>query len=195
MRKQSTQAIVMAAVMGALAYLLMFFAFPILPALPFLKVDFSDIPLALATFSYGPGAGFLAILVRSVLHYLQTGGDMGYPIGDAASLLASMAYVFSLYYIIKGQNKEGQLGKGGAKHTWLAYLVAVLAMTLVMSVLNYFVITPFYMQVMGLEIPNMQEYILLGIVPFNLIKGIIISIVSHLILSRLLPKLTGRKIK
>lgn len=177
------------AIMGASAYLLMFFAFPILFALPFLKIDFSDIPLLLTTFLYGPLSGALAALIRTLLHYIQTGGDAGYPIGDLASFLASLAYIYPIYYLLRGhlqviKSKDRQL-------PWprliLIYGLATLSLTLVMVALNYFVLAPFYSAVMNFPINDMVHYLLMGIVPFNLVKGVLVSIVAHFFLGRLLP--------
>ena len=177
------------AIMGALAYLLMFFAFPILFALPFLKIDFSDIPLLLTTFLYGPLSGALAALIRTLLHYIQTGGDAGYPIGDLASFLASLAYILPIYYFLRGH--LGTIKAKDRQLAWsrllLTYGSATLSLTLVMVALNYFVLAPFYSAVMNFPINDMVQYLLMGIVPFNLVKGILVSIVAHFFLRRLLP--------
>ena len=83
--------------------------------------------------------------------------------------------------------KEINFGK-----TIVAYLAATLSLTLVMTILNYFVITPFYMQVMNFDVGNMQTYILAGIIPFNLIKGVLVSLLAHFVLVQTLPTLVNR---
>ena len=44
---QRIQRLVGIACLGALAFILMFFEFPVLPMAPYLKLDFSDVPVLL----------------------------------------------------------------------------------------------------------------------------------------------------
>ncbi|MDO4681040.1 MAG: ECF transporter S component [Aerococcus sp.] len=199
MQGKQTQKLITIALMGAVAFILMWFAFPVIPTAPFLKVDFSDIPVLLTTFLYGPVGGSAVIVIRGVVHYIQTGGDMGLPIGDAASVLASLAFMWPVYHILQQTyftpNKEtGHEGlhSNHFKRVFTAYGLGTLAMVVVMSVLNYFVITPFYVKVMNFPIPDMNLYILSAVIPFNFIKGVAISIASHVVLRYLLPIISKR---
>ncbi|MDO4670788.1 MAG: ECF transporter S component [Aerococcus sp.] len=183
------------AIMGAIAFVLMWFAFPVIPVAPFLKIDFSDVPVLMTTFLYGPVSGIVVVIIRGILHYIQTGGDMGLPIGDSASILASIAFLWPVYQLMKERYFTPctvQTKHHSAKRLLLAYGLATLALTVVMSVLNYFIITPFYVKVMQFPIPDMNRYILGAVIPFNLIKGIIISVACHLVLRYLLPILAHR---
>lgn len=187
---QKNRQLIFTAIMGAVAYALMWFEFPILFTLPFLKIDFSDLPILITTFIVGPMGGFFAMLIRGVIHYMQTGGDAGYPIGDLASLAASLAFIFPIYY--RFRHNDGKCSSSLDKKYYsrtivTTYLLATLSLTLVMAFLNYTVITPFYIKVMNFPIPNMAEYILLGIMPFNLIKGLILSFSSHICMIKVLP--------
>ena len=58
-----------------------------------------------------------------------------------------------------------------------------------MTVLNYYIITPFYMYVMNFPIDNIRTYILFGIIPFNLLKGLLVSIMAHIVVVKVLPTL------
>ena len=42
------------ALLGAIAFMLMFVEFPLIPIAPFLKIDFSDVPVLLGLVIYGP---------------------------------------------------------------------------------------------------------------------------------------------
>ncbi|GAB7170933.1 hypothetical protein TUA1478L_29280 [Lactiplantibacillus plantarum] len=44
------------ALLGAIAYILMLLEFPILPVAPWMKIDFSDIPILIGLFLFGVGA-------------------------------------------------------------------------------------------------------------------------------------------
>lgn len=193
----NTRKLLQIAIIGALAYILMFFAFPIIPFIPYIKVDFSDVPILLLTIIQGPLSGIAAAFIRSILHYIQTGGDAGYPIGDLASFLATISFILPVYYIIKPKLlTRGQANIPKARisqnkgRMLFGYLCSILSLTIVMSLLNYYVITPFYMAMMNFPIPNMGEYILKGIIPFNIIKGILVSAVAHVILVKILPLLS-----
>lgn len=66
------QKMVSIAMLAAIGTVLQFVAFPIMPAFSFLKIDFSDIPILLGMFLYGPLAGVITAFVRSLLHLFLT---------------------------------------------------------------------------------------------------------------------------
>lgn len=195
---KKTQNLLLSAIMGAIAYILMYASFPVIPALPFLKIDFSDIPIILVAFVQGPLGAFFSAFIARLLHYLFTGGEMGIPLGDMTSLIASMAYILPIYYLLRGQVTKYILHKENAfttkdkmKKIW-AYSLGILCLTFVMSILNYYIITPFYIHIMQFPIDNMCTYILYGIVPFNLIKGVVVSLVGHVVVIKVLPHLISK---
>ena len=55
----STKQLVTMALMGAIAILLSFIEFPIMPAASFLKLDIALVPAAVVGFAYGAGPGIL----------------------------------------------------------------------------------------------------------------------------------------
>ncbi|MGX7348559.1 ECF transporter S component [Aerococcus vaginalis] len=196
MSSNKVRKMIIVALGGALAFVLMNFSFPIIPTVPFLKIDFSDVMVLLVTFLNGLSSGIGVIVIRNVLHYLQTGGDMGYPIGDLASILATLAYLLPVAMILRHHYTQyaGNFKKvmNTLKRPIMAYALGTLALTVMMSVLNYFVITPFYLKVMNFDVGNLATYILTAVIPFNIVKGILIGIVSHLLLSYCLPIIKKR---
>ncbi|MDT3972029.1 ECF transporter S component, partial [Staphylococcus saprophyticus] len=71
--------------------------------------------------------------------------------------------------------------------------IATVVMTIVLSILNYFVLLPLYGMIMNLSdvVENVKIVIVSGVIPFNIIKGIVISIIFILLYNRLknvLPK-------
>ncbi|OYQ67061.1 ECF transporter S component [Aerococcus sp. 1KP-2016] len=197
MGKSNTQQIVLVAIVGAISFILMFVGFPVIPALPFLKVDFSIVPLLLIAFVYGPKGAIGASFIANFLHYMYTGGEMGIPIGDTTAFIATIAYILPIYYILKDQmlaayTNDGREANISHGKTITAYVISILSLTIVMTVLNYFVITPFYMQVMNFDVGNMQTYLLAGIIPFNLIKGVLVSLLAHFVLVQTLPTMIHR---
>lgn len=184
MKTSNTKRLVGIAMFGAIAYVLMFFAFPILPIASFMKVDFSDIPILLGMFLYGPVGGVLIALVRTVLHYLQTSGDMGYPIGDIASFIASIVYSYPIYFIMSKHMKKGTLTMS---NTLVANVTGVISLATIMSLANWLIITPLYLAVMGFSVGPIKEFVLLGVLPFNIIKGLLVSSVFIFMFTKLQP--------
>lgn len=167
---QRTRKMVTVGILAALAWVVSQFSFPLLPWAPFLKIDFSDIPILLGMYVYGPMSGIAIAAVRSMLSYVTTGGEAGFPIGDTAAFIATLSYTLPIYFVIRNEKpslKKAVLGGAGA----------TLSLTAVLAVLNWLVIAPLYMTVMGFSVGPMREYLTVSVMPFNLLKGIFVSII------------------
>lgn len=66
---QRIQRMVGIACLGALAFILMMFEFPIIPVASYLKIDFSDIPVLLGGYLYGPLAGVVVAFIKCFLRW------------------------------------------------------------------------------------------------------------------------------
>lgn len=173
-----TRKIVVVGILASLAWIISRFSFPILAWAPFLKVDFSDIPILLGMYVFGPMAGIAIAGVRSLLSYVMSGGEAGFPIGDTAAFLATLSYTLPIYYLIKD-------GQRNMKRTILASGLGTLSLTVVLSALNWAFIAPMYMKVMGFSVGPMREYLTISVIPFNLLKGAFVSIVFFALYSKL----------
>lgn len=173
-----TRKIVVVGILAALAWIISRFSFPLLAWAPFLKVDFSDVPILLGMYVFGPLAGIAIAAVRSLLSYVMSGGEAGFPIGDTAAFLATISYTLPIYYLIKDY-------KPNMKRTLLASSLGTISLTVTLSVLNWAFIAPLYMKVMGFSVGPMREYLAISVIPFNLLKGIFVSIVFFLLFSKL----------
>lgn len=157
------------AVLGAVGYVLMLFEFPVLPAFPFLKLDVSDLVVLLAVLLYGWRGGVLAAFIRSGLHFLLTGAGLINLVGDGAGFLASVGLMLPLAILIQREYnfRRAALGLAGG----------VVSLTIIMSVLNLLVIMPMYMALLHFQLGmSTMRYILIGVVPFNLIKGVVVAV-------------------
>lgn len=167
------QKMVSIAMLAAIGTVLQFVAFPIMPAFSFLKIDFSDIPILLGMFLYGPLAGVITAFVRSLLHLFLTGLAPQNMVGDFASFLASSIFTLPIFYFF-GKKKNIRTNR------IVGLVSGILALTIFMSIANYFVITPVYLQLYGVTTQqflgtSLASYVAIGIVPFNLIKGLLVS--------------------
>jgi len=93
------------------------------------------------------------------------------------------------------------------RHTFKGALLGLSIGTLVMGLVgglaNYFIMIPFYVQVMNMPlevilsliantvpaVDSLWKMILLAVVPFNLLKGVVLSVVTMLLYKRIAPML------
>lgn len=194
MRKQGlfeTSAMVKIGMLSGLGMVLMLLNFP-LPIFPtFLKIDFSDAPALVGTFYMGPAAGVLIQLLKNILKVIVENNTGG--VGELANFLVGTAYVIPLGLIYqKRKDYSGVL--------W-GSILSVLAMTTVAGILNYYVFIPAFAWVMGVEISDFvslaaransaivdfRTMIFFGIMPFNLVKGTLVSFVGFGLFKALQP--------
>jgi riboflavin transporter len=160
--------------LSAVAALLMYFDFPILPAFDWLKIDFSDVPALIGAFAYGPIAGVviegLKILLKFLLQGTRTGG-----VGELANFIIGASFVIPAG-LIYARNKT-------RKTAAIGLVAATISMSVVAALANYFVFVPLYSNFL----PALKEnsyvitYMTYGVLPFNLIKGTMISVITLLI--------------
>jgi riboflavin transporter FmnP len=182
MKNQKLNKMIKISMLSVIAFLLMFIelATPFFP--PFLKFDISDIPALIGAFALGPVAGVAIELLKNILHGIFVGGTAF--IGEFANFLVGSVFVFSagLFYS-KNKNRKTAV---------VAMALGTILMTIAASVLNYYVLLPLYEKVlnfpvtavvgMGMKInpsiKDLKTFIIWAIMPFNLIKGIIICFIT-----------------
>ena len=191
---QNVRMLTMTAVLSVIAFVLAFFEFPVPLSPSFARMDLSDLPALIGAFAYGPAAGILIELVKNALQLLtsSTGG-----IGELANFIMGGSFVAAAGLIYKFHKTK--------KMAMIACLMASVVMGIVAAIVNYFILLPVFEAFMPLDqlIASFGEFIpfiktKLGVVlfnafPFNLLKGIGISIVTMLLYKRLTPILKGRQ--
>lgn len=181
MRVSKVRTMVGVAMLGAISFIVMFFEFPIILAFPFLKIDFSDVIVLLGTFIYGPIGGIGVAVIRSLLHFIMTGASLPSLVGDFAGMMASIFYLLPFYYLFNRQKSvlSGQV---------IAGTVSSISMTIVLCLANWLFILPMYIKLLNFNLGmSMTKYIFIGLVPFNLIKGALITVVFAVLYLRILP--------
>lgn len=153
---------------------------PFIP--PFLTIDFSNIPILIGSFAFGPITGVCIALVKSLVHLLNThtGG-----VGELADFLAAVALVLpsALLYAHKKTRKNALIGM----------IIGAVLMAVVGGLANKYLLIPFYAKVMPMEqifaacakvnrfITDVDTYVLYGAVPFNFIKAAVICIPTFIL--------------
>jgi len=156
------------ALLGAISLVLLFLNFPLPFLPPYLKIDFSEVPALLASLIFSPIAGVIVVAIKNIL-YLAIGG--GEPVGVAANFLAGILFILPVsiaYHKFKG-----------VKSIVSGLVIGTIIMAIAMSVLNYLVLLPVYAWFMGMEEMKIESVkqvaVLYGVLPFNVIKGIIVG--------------------
>ena len=133
------------AMLAAVGFVLqMFLAFPILPGFDFLKLDLSDLTVLISGLLYGPAGGIMVAFVRSLLHFVMTGGGFVNLIGDGTAFVASVLFMWPPVALMHSKNSLWRQIAGLVGGT--------LTLTIVMIVLNWLVLMPVYMAVMGFHL-------------------------------------------
>ncbi|MCH3922692.1 ECF transporter S component [Limosilactobacillus sp.] len=174
------QRLVGIACLSALAFILMLFEFPVIPVASYLKIDFSDVPVLLGGYMYGPLGGVLIALLKCLIHGMVNGFSVGELIGILSDFISSLALLlpFCLIWQKTQWSTKKQLTVG--------VISATVVLTVVMSLLNLWVLTPLYMAVWNWKstLP-VSQLVAIGVLPFNIIKGLLVTIVFAIIASRM----------
>lgn len=162
---------VVIALLSTVSFILFFLSFPLPLLPPYLKVDFSDVPALLAGLIFSPMAGVLVVFLKNLLYFALKGATD--PIGIPANFIAGSLYVFPVAYFYHKYKK-------GVKSIVVGLVVGTLVMAIIMSVLNYLIILPAYLWISGVEeglsSSAKMATVLSAILPFNLLKGVIVSL-------------------
>jgi riboflavin transporter FmnP len=141
---------------------------PLIPAVSFLEYDPADIPILIGAFAYGPVAGILLTVVTSVIQGLTVSAGSGL-YGILMHIIATSVLVL----VASGIYRTRHTKKGAI----VGLVIGSLAMAAVMLPANHF-ITPAFM---GVPTDVLDALLLPGILPFNLIKAGINSVITFLV--------------
>jgi len=176
-----TKQLVTIGLMAAIGIVLSFLEFP-LPIFPsFLKFDFSLLPAILAGLVFTPLVGILVTLIINLIHLLatQTGG-----IGELANFLVSAGFILVSGYTYRANKTR--------KQAIFALFCGIIAMTIVGALANYYILFPFYEKIIPISViiktvngSSIWDVILIGIIPFNLFKGVILSIITYFVYKKI----------
>lgn len=182
--------------LSAVAVVLMLFEIPLPFAPSFYEIDFSEVPVLIGCFAMGPAAGVSIEFVKIFLNLLINGtatagvGEFGnFVIGCALCIPASLIYR-------KVHSRKGAL---------VGMSIGTLSMTLIGCAVNAYLLLPAYVKAMGMpmdaivamgtavnpKITNLQTLVFFAVAPFNLLKGILVSLVVLLIYKKIRPLLKG----
>lgn len=181
-----TKKITYTAVFAAIATVLMYFEFPLPLMPPFLKVDLSGAVVLIGAFIFGIGPAITMIVIKDLIHLTQTqtGGS-----GELADFLM-LSTLIILAVLIYRSHKTRKMAVVGCS-------IGTVGMACMGMLTNYALIIPFYSNIMPLDaifamcqqvnpaVNGMAGYLVLGVLPFNLIKGAILTVITMLVYKKL----------
>ena len=177
------------AMFSVLAAVLMFFEIPLFFAPSFYEIDLSEVPVLICTFYLGPVAGVTTELAKVIIKILLKGTTTAF-VGDFANFVVGCSFVLpaSIIYHVK-KSKASAIG---------GMAVGTLCMTVFGSLFNAVYLLPKFAQLFGMPldaiigmgtavnsaINSVSTLVLFAVVPFNLLKGLIVSIITYLLYKR-----------
>ena len=183
----TTKNLVLMAMFSALAAVLMLWEFPIPFIAPnFYEIDLSEIPILVGSFIMGPVSGVIMEAIKIILKLLIKGTSTAY-VGDFANFCVGVCLVVPASIIYQKHKTK--------KNAFNGMLVGTLFMAVAGVVLNYFIMIPFYVKAFGMPleaiigagakiqplVTNKLSFTIVCVAPFNIVKGIIVSLVTALI--------------
>lgn len=185
------------AMLSAIAVVLMLFEIPLPFAPSFYEIDFSEVPVLVGCFAMGPLAG-VAIELLKILLNLVINGSATAGVGEMANFLIGCALVLPAAVIYKRMHTR--------KGAIVGMAAGTVFMTAVGCFLNAFVLLPAYAAAFGMPISGLVEmgtavnsgitdlttFVLFAVAPFNLLKGVLVSLIVLIIYKKISPVLRMR---
>ena len=193
----ATKNLVLMAIFSALAAVLMLLEFPLPFIAPsFYEIDLSEIPVLIGSFIMGPVAGVIIEAVKILLTLLIRGTDTAY-VGELAYFIIGCCFIVPAGVIYKKNKTKKSALIGIATGTMLMAVAGV--------VINYAILIPFYVKAFGMPldlildmgakinplISNKWTFVLICVAPFNIVKGIIDSLITALVYKRISTFIKG----
>lgn len=200
-RFSDTRYITYVALFSAMAGVLMLLEVPLFFAPSFYKMDLSELPVMICTFYLGPVAGVVSELIKIILKLVLKGTTTAF-VGDFANFAVGCSFVLpaSIVYHVKRGKRSALFG----------LITGTLIMTVFGSMFNALFLIPKFAQLFHMDlsaivemgtkvnraIVNLPTLVLYAVVPFNLLKGVVVSLLTFLLYKRITPLLhmgDGRK--
>lgn len=183
----------MIATFTAISFVLAFIELPVPFSPSFAKFDLSDLPALIIAFAYGPMEALMIEFIKNLLQLTttSTGG-----IGEFANFVMGGSFVFVAGSIYKMKKTKTT--------AWISLVMGSIVMSIMAAIMNYFVLLPLFETFMPLDqlihsfsafipfINSKLDIVLYNAIPFNLVKGLMIGIVTMFVYKRLSRILKGK---
>lgn len=164
----NTNRFIKLSLLSAIAVILMYIDFPVIPIFPWLKIDLSDVPALMGAFAFGPLAGVIIELMKNLLILIVKGTGTGF-VGEFANFLVGVALVWPAALVYK-KNKT-------KKTAILGMVLGFLCIEVVGILANVYLLLPAYG--MAMSKAELMQYVTVGLIPFNGIKSILVCGITY----------------
>ncbi|WP_338851677.1 ECF transporter S component [Clostridium perfringens] len=164
----NTNRFIKLSLLSAIAVILMYIDFPVIPIFPWLKIDLSDVPALMGAFAFGPLAGVIIELMKNLLILIVKGTGTGF-VGELANFLVGVALVWPAALVYK-KNKT-------KKTAILGMILGVLCIEVIGILANVYLLLPAYG--MAMSKAELMQYVTVGLIPFNGIKSILVCGITY----------------
>ncbi len=193
-RSQNVRFIVMTGVLSAVATVLMMLSFSV-PFMPsFIKMDFSELPALIASFSMGPISGVMVCLIKNLINLpmTTTGG-----VGELSNFLLGVCLVLPAGLVYRFRKNR--------RAAFFAALAGSVIMGVASLPLNYFLTYPIYAKILPIEaivgmyqaifpkVDGLFSCLLIFNVPYTFFKGLIDTLLTFVLYKRISPLIKGTK--
>lgn len=190
----TTRKIAMIGMFSAIASVLMLFEFPLPFAPAFYKLDFSELPILVGTFAFGPAAGVMMEFIKIVLKLFIKGTTTVF-VGDLANFVVGCSFILpaSVVYVFHKNKKFAVIG----------CIAGTLVMTIFGTAFNAIYLLPAFSKLYGMPLDSILEmgsainplvtkgsivsFVAVCVAPMNLLKGVVVSVITLLIYKPLSP--------
>ena len=190
----STRKMAMIGLFSAIAMILHLLDFPLPFAPPFYKLDFSELPILVGTFAFGPAAGVMMEFIKILLKLFVKGTSTAF-VGDLANFVIGCSFILpaSVIYAFR-KNKKTAI---------VACVTGTLIMTVFGTAFNAVYLLPAFSKLYGMPLEsildmgsdinplvsegNIVSFVAACVAPLNLIKGVSVSVITLLIYKPLSP--------
>ena len=191
-KELSTKMIAQIGMLGAISVVLMLFEIPLPFAPTFYKIDLSEVPVLIGSFAMGPAAGAFIELVKILLNFLINGTDTA-GVGEVANYFIGISMCIPAAAVYqKIHSKKGAV---------IGSAIGTITMTIFGCFINAYIMLPAYASAFQLpidtlvgmgtaingKITNLFTFVVFAVAPFNLIKGIAVSVIVLLIYKKIRP--------
>ena len=191
-KKMTTRMLTQIGMLGAIAVVLMLFEIPLPFAPSFYEIDFSEVPVLIGCFSMGPLAGAFIELVKVILNLVINGTNTA-GVGEIANFIIGCSFCVPAGIIYKRKKtKKGAI---------VGMVVGTLCMTILGCFVNAYILLPTYaaafempiekLVAMGTavneNITSLFTFVMFAVAPFNLLKGVLVSIIVLCIYKKISP--------
>ena len=193
----TTRKLAMIGMFSAIAMILHLFDFPLPFAPGFYKLDFSELPILVGAFAFGPAAGVMMEFIKILLKLFIKGTSTAF-VGDLANFVIGCSFILPASAIYAFHKSK--------KTAIAACVIGTAILTLFGTAFNAVYLLPAFSKLYGMPLDSLLEmgsavnpraaggiinFVAACVAPLNLIKGASVSLVTLLIYKPLSPIIKG----